>query len=148
MPGFSGNGVRAVSSIAIMESHWRELQVKWWVRRLARRSISPTFQDVNININDNSLYYLMSRGNGCNWLNSITNIRLGRGGMLSINGRSYVLRHVTQRIVELWKGAQLIKLCWLSSTGEVTWEDHVLKDKWEEGRKATGWMIDNFLSQT
>ena len=39
----------------------------------------------------------------------MTNIRL-RGGMLSVNGRSHVLRHVlrhvTQRIVESWKGAQ------------------------------------------
>ena len=53
----------------------------------------------------NRLYYTY-----CNRLNSIITIRLRRGGMLSVNGRSHVLRHVTQRIVESWKGAQLIEL--------------------------------------
>ena len=46
---------------------------------------------------------------GYNRLNLITTTRL-RGGMLSVNGRSHVLRHVighvTQKIVESWKGAQ------------------------------------------
>ena len=56
-----------------------------------------------------------------NRLNLMTNTRL-RGGMLSVNGRSHVLRHVlrhvTERIVESWKGAQLRELRWLSWVGK------------------------------
>ena len=71
----------------------------------------------------------------------------GKGGMLSVNVRSHVLRHLTQRIVKLWKGAQSIELCWSSSTSEVTW-GYMLKDKWEERKRGAGWMIDNSLNQT
>ena len=31
--------------------------------------------------------------------------------MLSVNGKINVLCHVTQKIVELWKSAQLIEFC-------------------------------------
>ena len=37
--------------------------------------------------------------------------------MLRVNGTSHVLYHVTQRIVESWKGTQLRELCWLSRAG-------------------------------
>ena len=51
-----------------------------------------------------------------NRLNLVTTTRL-RGGMLSVNGRSHVLRHVlrhvTQRIMKSRKGAQLRELRWL-----------------------------------
>ena len=36
---------------------------EWWVVRLARRSLSPTLEDVNISFN-HPLYYSMSRGEG------------------------------------------------------------------------------------
>ena len=75
-------------------------------------------------------------------------IKLRQGEMLSVNGKSHMLRHVIQRIVELWKSAQSIELCWSSSAGEVTWGGHVLKDKKEEGKRGAKWMVDNFLSQT
>ena len=46
----------------------------------------------------------------CNQLNLVTTTRL-REEILNVNGRSHVLRHVVQRIVELWKGAQLREVC-------------------------------------
>ena len=82
----------------------------------------------------------------CNWLNLVITIRLRRV-MLSVNGwihvLCHVLRHVTQRIVKSWRGAQSRELHWLSWVGKVTWEDHVSKDKWEERC-----ILDNSLSQT
>ena len=59
--------------------------------------------------------------------------------MLSVNGRNHVLRHVlfhvTQKIVELWKDAQSIKLRLSSSESKVTWGGYVLKSRVEENEE-------------
>ena len=46
----------------------------------------------------------------CNPLNLITTTRL-RKKILNMDGKSHVLHHVAQKIMELWKDAQSKELC-------------------------------------